>query len=174
VTDLGDWPAFDTAYAQWLGATGLPAPWPASPTSTTEPRSRSTPLRPSARAVADAADITVLAAGGTIDKCINLAGQLEIGPPAAHRLLEVLKTDLGIEVRSVVAKDSLDITDADRQLLLEDVDNAESASVVITHRTDTLTQTAQYLSRYASTSTAKVVVLTGRDCGSLRRFGCFG
>ncbi len=111
--------------------------------------------------MADAADITVLAAGGTIDKVYNLAGQLEIGPPAAHRLLEVLKTDLRIEVRSVVAKDSLDITDADRQLLLEAIDNAESASVVITHGTDTLTHTAEYLSRHTSTSTAKVVVLTG-------------
>jgi len=111
--------------------------------------------------VSGAADITVLATGGTIDKVYNLAGQLEIGPPAAQRLLEVLRTDLRIEVRSVVAKDSLDITDADRQLLAEAVDNLESASVVITHGTDTLTHTAEYLSRHASTATAKVVVLIG-------------
>ena len=103
----------------------------------------------------------MLAAGGTIDKDYFLAGQLEIGPPAAHRLLEVLTTDLRIEVRSIVANDSLDITDADRQLLLEAVDHAESASVVITHGTDTLTHTAEYLSRDASTSTVELVVLTG-------------
>ena len=107
------------------------------------------------------ADVTVLATGGTIDKVYSLAGQLEIGPPAAARLLEVLRTDLRIEVRSVVAKDSLDLTDADRQLLAGAVDQAESASVVITHGTDTMTATAEHLVRHAATTTAKVVVLTG-------------
>ncbi len=106
------------------------------------------------------ADITVLATGGTIDKVYNLAGQLEIGLPAAQRLLEVLRTDLRIEVRSVVAKDSLDITDADRQTLANEVDELDTASVVITHGTDTLTDTAEYLSRHRSV-TSKVVVLTG-------------
>ncbi len=106
------------------------------------------------------ADITVLATGGTIDKIYNLAGELEIGPPAAERLLDVLRTDLRIDVRSVVAKDSLDITDTDRQLLADAVDQLDSASVVIT-RTDTLTTTADYLSRHASAAAAKVVVLTG-------------
>lgn len=108
-----------------------------------------------------AADITVLTTGGTIDKVYNLAGQLEIGPPAAQRLLEVLRTDLRIDVRSVIAKDSLDITDADRRLITDEVDQVGSASVVITHGTDTLTDTAEYLSRHASTVTSKVVVLTG-------------
>ena len=107
------------------------------------------------------ADITVLATGGTIDKVYNLAGELEIGPPAAQRLLEVLRTDLRIEVRSVVAKDSLDITDTDRQILADAVDKIDSPSVVITHGTDTLTDTAEYLSRHASAAANKVVVLTG-------------
>lgn len=106
-------------------------------------------------------DITVLATGGTIDKIYNLAGELETGPPAAPRLLEVLKTDLRIEVRSVVAKDSLDITDTDRQLLADAVDSLDSPSVVITHGTDTLTDTADYLSRHASAAASKVIVLTG-------------
>ena len=111
--------------------------------------------------MSSAADITVLATGGTIDKIYNLAGQLQIGPPAAHRLLEILETDLHIDVRSVIAKDSLDITDADRQLLADAVDQLDSASVVITHGTDTLTDTAAYLSEHAESATAKVVVLTG-------------
>jgi L-asparaginase/Glu-tRNA(Gln) amidotransferase subunit D len=38
------------------------------------------------------AEITVLATGGTIDKTYNTAGQLEIGPPAAQRLLDILTT----------------------------------------------------------------------------------
>jgi L-asparaginase len=107
------------------------------------------------------ADITVLATGGTIDKIYNVAGELEIGPPAASRLLEVLRTDLRIDVRSVVAKDSLDITDADRELLTAAVDQVDAAAIVITHGTDTLTDTAEYLRQHATTTTAKSIVLTG-------------
>jgi L-asparaginase len=106
-------------------------------------------------------DITVLATGGTIDKIYNLDGKLEIGPPAAKRLLEVLRTDLRIDVRSVVAKDSLDITDADRKSITAAVDHADAASIVITHGTDTLTDTAEYLRQRATTTTAKTIVLTG-------------
>lgn len=110
--------------------------------------------------MSDPADITVLATGGTIDKVYTLAGQLEIGPPAAQRLLNVLATDLRIKVRSVIAKDSLDITDADRQILAAAVDEVDTPSVVITHGTDTLAETAEYLSE-CQTGTSKVIVLTG-------------
>lgn len=105
-------------------------------------------------------DITVLATGGTIDKIYSIAGELEIGPPAAQRLLEVLRTDLRIDVRSVIAKDSLDMTDADRQALADALDDVGTTSVVITHGTDTLTVTAEYLSRHPS-ATSKVIALTG-------------
>ena len=106
------------------------------------------------------AHITVLATGGTIDKVYNLAGELEIGPPAAQRLLEVLRTELRISVHSVVRKDSLDITDDDRQLLADAVDRLDTPSVVITHGTDTLTDTAEYLDRHRP-ETSRTVVLTG-------------
>lgn len=106
------------------------------------------------------ADITVLATGGTIDKIYTIDGQLEIGPSAARRLLEVLTTDLTIEVRSVIAKDSLDITDADRQTLADALDDVDTPSVVITHGTDTLTDTAEYLSQHPSV-TPRIIVLTG-------------
>lgn len=106
------------------------------------------------------ADITVLATGGTIDKIYNTAGQLEIGPPAAQRLLDVLTTDLRIDVHSVVAKDSLDMTDTERQALADALDDIDTTSVVITHGTDTLTITAEYLSQHLS-ATSKVIALTG-------------
>jgi L-asparaginase len=78
------------------------------------------------------ADIIVLATGGTIDKVYDLAGELEIGPPAAHRLLEVLRTPLRIVVHSVVRKDSLDLTDDDRQALADAVDRLDTSTVVLT------------------------------------------
>lgn len=106
------------------------------------------------------ADITVLATGGTIDKVYAIAGQLEIGPPAAQRLLEALTTDLRIEVRSVLAKDSLDLTPTDRRTLAEALAQVGTRAVVITHGTDTLTETAEYLDEHGA-GTARVIVLTG-------------
>jgi L-asparaginase len=106
-------------------------------------------------------DVTVLATGGTIDKVYSLAGQLEIGPPAASRLLEVMHTDLRIDVESVVAKDSLEITDTDRELLVRRLESVHSEGVVITHGTDTMVQTAEYLHRHSTSTESRVVVLTG-------------
>jgi len=60
----------------------------------------------------------------------------------------------------VVRKDSLDITDEDRQALAEAVGELDTAAVVITHGTDTLTDTAEYLSRQQP-ARLKTVVLTG-------------
>ena len=106
------------------------------------------------------ADVVVLATGGTVDKVYNLAGELEIGPPAARRLLDVLSTGLRIDIHSVLRKDSLDITDQDRQVLAQAVEDADASAVVITHGTDTLTHTAEHLSRQPAAAT-KTVVLTG-------------
>jgi L-asparaginase len=63
-------------------------------------------------------------------------------------------------VRSVVAKDSLDLTDTDRQALEDALDDIDTTSVVITHGTDTLTVTAEYLSQRSS-ATSKIIALTG-------------
>lgn len=108
-----------------------------------------------------ASDIVVLATGGTIDKVYTLTGELDIGPPAATTILAALETDLAIEVHSVLAKDSLDLTDADRRSLADRLDEIGSARVIITHGTDTMTDTAQHLLEHAATATAKVVILTG-------------
>ncbi len=110
--------------------------------------------------MSSAVDVTVLATGGTIDKVYAITGELEVGPPAAERLLDVLTTDLRIEVRSVLAKDSLDMTDADRWTLTDALDEVATTAVVITHGTDTLTDTAEYLAQHRSGAGA-VIVLTG-------------
>jgi L-asparaginase len=110
--------------------------------------------------VKDAFDVTVITTGGTIDKVYTLAGALDVGPPAAERLLAVLHTDLRIDVQPVLAKDSLDLTDSDLSLLVAVLDALPTSAVVITHGTDRLTDTAEYLAEHSS-SVGKTVVLTG-------------
>jgi L-asparaginase len=54
-------------------------------------------------------------------------------------------------------KDSLDLTDDDRALIVDAVRKSESARVLITHGTDTMTQTARALLVVPD----KTIVLTG-------------
>lgn len=105
-------------------------------------------------------NIVLLATGGTIDKFYSVAGTLDIGAPAAHDLLERVLTDIRFDIRPLIGKDSLDMTDADRAELAAALDEVEHERVIITHGTDTMSETARYLSEHANLGN-KVVVLTG-------------
>ncbi|GAB2978175.1 asparaginase domain-containing protein [Nocardioides montaniterrae] len=106
--------------------------------------------------------IHVLATGGTIDKVYGISGELEIGPPSFGSLVAPVLTDLTYDVASVVAVDSLDMTDADRDLLVGAVDALSGDLVLVTHGTDTMPETAAYLQAHLSPASAsKVLVLTG-------------
>lgn len=105
--------------------------------------------------------VVVIATGGTIDKVYTLAGELEVGPPAADALLEEAGADSVLALESVLAKDSLDLTEADREALTRRLDALDAEHVVVTHGTDTLTTTAEHLARHARDLDRKVVVLTG-------------
>ena len=103
--------------------------------------------------------VHLLATGGTIDKVYDLAGDLVIGPPSATALLAPVLTDLEITVESVLAVDSLEMTDDDRRLLLAHIETLDAERIVITHGTDTMTYTAEFLAR--ELTPGRVVVLTG-------------
>ena len=62
--------------------------------------------------------ITILATGGTIDKFYSVAGTLDIGKPAAHDVLSRVLTDIRFDIRALIGKDSLDMTDEDRAELV--------------------------------------------------------
>ena len=96
-------------------------------------------------------EITILATGGTIDKFYSVAGTMDIGEPAAKDLLDRVITDVRFDIRPLIGKDSLDMTDEDR---------VTNDQVLITHGTDTMPETARYLVEHADLGN-KVVVLTG-------------
>ena len=96
--------------------------------------------------------------GGTIDKVyFDAKSEFEVGPP---QVLEVLKdacVTFEYDIESILRKDSLDMTDADRQLVRQRVERESCDRIVITHGTDTMVQTARALAGIPG----KVVVLTG-------------
>ena len=103
--------------------------------------------------------IRILTTGGTIDKVYSLRGELEIDEPAVRHLLEVGHNEVPVVIESILAKDSLEFDDADRAAIVAAVVAAPEAHVLITHGTDTLTETASAL-RSADLG-AKTVVLIG-------------
>ena len=104
--------------------------------------------------------ITILATGGTIDKFYSVAGTLDIGKPAAHGVLSRVLTDIHFDVRALIGKDSLDMTDEDRAELVAALNAVEHDQVLITHGTDTMSESARYIAEHAELG-SKVVVLTG-------------
>ncbi len=104
--------------------------------------------------------IVFIQTGGTIDKDYprKTGGYaFEIDEPAVERILSMVNPTFVYEVLTVCRKDSQDITDQDRHELLETVHKVSADRIVITHGTDTMLDTAEFLDG----STHKVIVITG-------------
>jgi len=104
--------------------------------------------------------ITFIQTGGTIDKDYPKSTKgwaFEIADAAVLRLLEKLKPSFTYEVLPLLKKDSLEITTEDRQLLYDTIKNLKSNKVIITHGTDTMRETANFL----HSITDKIIVITG-------------
>lgn len=90
--------------------------------------------------------IRFLTVGGTIDKVyFDKLSQYEVGPPGVERILRDLPVAFDYEIQSLLRKDSLDMTDEDRQLVVQAVRQSPERLIVITHGTDTMIQTARLL-----------------------------
>lgn len=102
--------------------------------------------------------ILVIATGGSIDKVYSAStSSYTIGEPAARWILQRANLGLAYKIESLLRKDSLELTGQDRQLIYDCVVSAAQHRLVITHGTDTMVDTARYLSEIED----KVLVLTG-------------
>ena len=102
--------------------------------------------------------IKIITTGGTIDKIyFDQKSEFQIGDPQIVEVLKGANVTLDYEVFSLLRKDSLDLTDADRKLIHDTVGADSSRLFVITHGTDTMIQTARALQDISG----KVIVLTG-------------
>jgi L-asparaginase len=104
--------------------------------------------------------ILFIQTGGTIDKDYpkTVGGYgFEITEPAVESILKKLHVAFKYKITSFLKKDSQEITDDDRCRLLEFCTKAEQDKIIITHGTDTMIQTAVYLSAIKN----KIIILTG-------------
>ena len=103
--------------------------------------------------------IKVLVTGGTFDKEYNeLNGSLFFKETHLHEMLELGRSNLNLSVETLMMKDSLEFTELDRSAIANACNQASEDKIVITHGTDTMTITAEYL---LSACPGKTIVLTG-------------
>ena len=106
----------------------------------------------------DSQAILVLTTGGTIDKnYFDAMSEYQIVDSGIPALLKEARVTLPFRIEEVCRKDSLELTDEDRADIARRVAEAAEARIVITHGTDTMTETAKTLAGMQG----KTVVLTG-------------
>ena len=103
--------------------------------------------------------IRIFITGGTFDKEYNeLNGQLFFKDTHISDLLEMGRSKVAVEIRTLMMVDSLEMTDEDRQLIAYQCEQCDETKIVITHGTDTMTDTAVMLEQKIKN---KTIVLTG-------------
>ena len=102
--------------------------------------------------------IRFITTGGTIDKIyFDAISQFEVGDSQVRHILVEGLVAFDYDVVPMFQKDSLDITDEDRKALRAFIEKDDASLYVITHGTDTMTDTAAQLQGLPG----KSIVLTG-------------
>jgi L-asparaginase len=103
--------------------------------------------------------IRILVTGGTFDKEYNeLTGELFFQHTHVSDMLRLGRCQLKVEIETLMMIDSLQMTDAGRDLILGRCQAAPESQIVITHGTDTMERTAATLGPNVA---GKTIVLTG-------------
>ncbi|HET7299600.1 MAG TPA: asparaginase domain-containing protein [Oleiagrimonas sp.] len=102
--------------------------------------------------------LSIITTGGTIDKIyFDAKSDYQIGAPQIGDILNQLGVAFQFDVASILRKDSLEMTDADRQLVRATIEAQPHRHVLVTHGTDSMVETARVLEGIPG----KVIVLTG-------------
>lgn len=105
----------------------------------------------------------ILNTGGTFNKVYDpVTGKLEVAfdNEAIEDIVEDFAYD--VEIAGVMFKDSLEMTQADREQLYMVIDMDDEDIYVVVHGTDTMEKTARYLAeRLEEDEEERVIVLTG-------------
>jgi L-asparaginase len=103
--------------------------------------------------------IRIFITGGTFDKEYNeITGQLYFNDTHMHDLLEMGRSKVPVEIRTLMMIDSLEMTEEDRELIAHQCINCDETQIVITHGTDTMSETAKMLAKKVKD---KTIILTG-------------
>jgi L-asparaginase len=103
--------------------------------------------------------VRIFVTGGTFDKEYDkLEGKLYLRDTHLQEMLELGRCKVKVDIRTLMMIDSLEMTEADRKIILDNCFKCKEDNIVITHGTDTMEETARVL---GEASIRKTIVLTG-------------
>ena len=103
--------------------------------------------------------IKIFVTGGTFDKEYNeITGELFFRDTHVPELLALGRCSIEVDVVTLMMIDSLDMTEADREIIAENCIKTKENRIIITHGTDTMVDTARVLARKVK---GKTIILTG-------------
>jgi L-asparaginase len=103
--------------------------------------------------------IRIFVTGGTFDKTYDeIGGGLSFADTHLPEMLRLGRSRVDVSIRTLMMIDSLQMTDADRELIVGNCQQCQESRIVITHGTDTMVETAAALARGVA---GKTIVLTG-------------
>ena len=103
--------------------------------------------------------IRIFITGGTFDKEYDeITGSLFFKDTHMREMLELGRSKIDVDIRTLMMVDSLEMTPEDRNLVVENCKHSKEKKIIITHGTDTMTETGKML---AEANLEKTIVLTG-------------
>jgi len=103
--------------------------------------------------------IKIIVTGGTFDKEYNeLTGELFFNKTHVSEMLKLGRSRIELKIITLMMLDSLHITDSDIKIILDECQRSEEDKILITHGTDKMVKTAEFLAQHIKN---KTIVLTG-------------
>ena len=103
--------------------------------------------------------IRIFITGGTFDKEYNeLNGELYFKDTHMNDLLEMGRNKVPVLITTLMMIDSLEMTEKDREWIVHQCNQCAENKIIITHGTDTMSETAKVLAKNINN---KTIVLTG-------------
>ena len=104
--------------------------------------------------------IKIYSCGGTFEKVYDpLTGELIFKNSCLAELIDRSRVTQETTTETILLKDSLDMTDKDRELILSKINLETLKQIILIHGTDTMIETAKFLMSRADPS--KTIVITG-------------
>ena len=103
--------------------------------------------------------IKIFVTGGTFDKDYDEKnGKLYFKDTHMSEILNLGRSKVEVKIETLMMIDSLDMKDTDRRLIVDSCERTNEKNIIITHGTDTMTETANKL---GEKNLQKTIVLTG-------------
>ena len=103
--------------------------------------------------------IKIFVTGGTFDKDYDEKnGKLYFKDTHMSEILNLGRSKVEVNIETLMMIDSLDMKETDRRLIVDSCESTNEKNIIVTHGTDTMTETAK---KIGEKNLQKTIVLTG-------------